>query len=100
MKKLVIIIGALMALIVWSDPAAAIDKSKKEKPPQADKKVEIKKDKKDTGRKDRVAGSHKTKKSYDDFVDRNNNGIDDRAEKATPKEKKAPKPPSQKPSKP
>ena len=85
-------------LIVWSGPAAAIDKSKKDDKPAPDKKVQIEKK-----NPDQAKDQKKSKKDYDNFLDRNNNGIDDRAEKSPskqPQKKSTPKPPPQKTTKP
>jgi hypothetical protein len=81
--KISIKILALVCLVLfWSAPVFAIDKSKKD-----ESKKTVKVDKKKTSQSNDTQRSKKSK-SYDDFVDRNNNGIDDRAEKNTPKQTK------------
>ncbi len=85
-------------MFIWSGPAAGIDKSKKDDKPAPEKKVQVEKK-----TPDKSQDKKGTKKNYDNFVDRNNNGIDDRAEKSSskqPKKKTTPKPPPQKDVKP
>lgn len=99
MIKTFIILGLIL---VWSGPAAAIDKSKKDEKSKDSKTVEIEKKKPDqttSPRDSQRPNTRKKAKNYDNFIDRNNNGIDDRAEKSTPKQKQPKPAPESKPGK-
>lgn len=83
-------------VLMWAGPATAIEKSKKDKTSVQDNTATIKKQNPvDSERAvtDRTKKPENSRKSYDNFVDRNNNGIDDRAEKSSaskkPKQKSA-----------
>ncbi len=106
MKLLIKILFVLELLVVLSLPAAAIDKSKKDEPSPDKKTVEVEKKKIDQPsdtQNSQADKDHSNKKNYDNFIDRNNNGIDDRSEKApakTSRQKATPNPPPKKVSKP
>jgi len=101
MKKYTYILVAIALVVVWAYPASAIDRSKKDNPapkqerPVVDKPVQKQAKTTTDGKATRNTGSRK--KNYDDFVDRNNNGIDDRAEKGS--KKTTPKKPKSAPKK-
>jgi len=89
MRIMIKIFAVLVLVIFWSGPAAGIDKSKKNERPKDQKTVQVEKKKPEqtTSPQDsQGAQSKKTTKNYDDFIDRNNNGIDDRAEKSNTKQ--------------
>ena len=87
MKKYIYILIAIALMIVWANPASAIDRSKKDSPapkqerPAVDKPQQ--KPAKNTSDSKATQDTGSRKKNYDDFVDRNNNGIDDRAERGS-----------------
>jgi hypothetical protein len=87
MKKALYIIVMVVLVAVWANPASAIDRSKKNDPSPNQKRPLVDKPSQDRGKTipDSKAPQNKEsrKKNYDDFVDRNNNGIDDRVEKST-----------------
>jgi len=71
MKRLVYYIAVIFLVAGLSLPAVAIDKEKKDETP------------KDSNKTTENVKQDQSKKNYDDFVDTNKNGIDDRAEKKT-----------------
>ncbi len=87
MKTLLTILIAVAMVTVLIDPASAIDRSKKDKPKPKPERPAV--DKPTNNQTRTVPDSKATKntdsrkKNYDDFVDRNNNGIDDRVEKTS-----------------
>jgi hypothetical protein len=92
MKALIVILCILGLLVTAVSPVAAIDKSKKADPPAVEKK------KPDQEKKDTTpTRQKKNPPTYDNFIDKNNNGIDDRAEKSK-SPKKEPQP-TEKPTK-
>jgi hypothetical protein len=103
MKYLITISLALFLMALLSSPAAAIDKKQDPSPKKDTPTVEKKAPERPQSVNDSKVTSNKSRrKSYDDFVDRNNNGIDDRAEKgSTQKKSKTPetrkKTPTEKP---
>ena len=93
MKIILKLVLAFALILLWAGPAAAIDKTKKDENPKKDQ-VQVDKAQKppeqEKQQKETIGGSENTKKSYDNFIDTNNNGIDDRAESknAPPKPQK------------
>ncbi len=105
MKNLIHIFLGFFLMAVLSAPAMGIDKKKEPSPKKDTPTVE-----KQTTQNRRTVNDSKVtqnksrKKNYDDFVDRNNNGIDDRAEKSSspkktekPETRKKPEPEKTKP---
>jgi hypothetical protein len=94
MKRLIHIILVCGLVLVWLGSAAAIEKSKKPDPPSDKKPTPTLKDSTGASRSrpdSRVTPPPDGPKKFDDFIDRNNNGIDDRAEKgSTTKKPKKP----------
>jgi hypothetical protein len=92
MKNLVYIFLGLFIAAVLSAPAMGIDKKRDPSPKKDTPTVEKKTPDRSRSVDDSKTTKVKTrKKNYDDFVDRNNNGIDDRAEKSsTPKKPEKP----------
>ena len=91
MKALSLIISVLALLVFCFDPAVAVDKTKKDKTPLPQKTTEvdkeIKTDKVQISDNKPDSTASRSKKTYDSFIDSNNNGIDDRAEKKTSPQK-------------
>ncbi len=91
MRHIIHIFIGIFLLAVLSAPAMGIDKKQEPAPKKDTPTVE-----KRTPDRSRTVDDSKTtkvktrKKNYDDFVDRNNNGIDDRAEKTTAPKKSKP----------
>lgn len=84
MRKIVHIFVGLFLMAMLSVPAMGIDKKKEPSPKKDTPTVEKQKiDRTRSVRDSKVTKERSRKKNYDDFVDRNNNGIDDRAEKST-----------------
>lgn len=100
--KLMIKIFVLFCLVfIWSGSASGIDKSKKSDQPAKKKTITVQKKNPDQQQKSKdtqSSGAKQSSKTYDNFVDRNNNGIDDRAEKISSKQPKK-KVPAAKPTK-
>jgi len=88
--KIVIKTFLLLVIIgVLSGPALGIDRSKKEGNPQDQKAIKIEQKKPDSSAGPQDSQGNNTRKppkNYDNFIDSNNNGIDDRAEKTNPKQ--------------
>jgi hypothetical protein len=94
-----LIIGLSLLL---SGMASGIDKSKKTDKPKKDTSAVniIKQDKPKAPENVKKADPPSQPKTYDNFIDRNNNGIDDRAEKSTTlKQPKKKEPPTKTPKK-
>ena len=87
MKCATLTISLVCLVLFWAGSALAVDKTKKDKVPPKEKAVEV--EKKPEAKQDRSGidkpdnNSSRSKKNYDNFIDNNNNGIDDRAEKKT-----------------
>lgn len=77
MKKALIYIFAMIFLLSVCGTVGAVDKKDKTTPPVTENKNQKKQDTKDKSQESKPAP---TQKKYDDFVDKNNNGIDDRKE--------------------
>lgn len=73
MKRMLISFTVLAALLVFSGAALAVEKKEK----KADDKKALTTESKEAKK---APGSADVKKKYDDFVDVNKNGIDDRCE--------------------
>lgn len=95
MKILLIVITTACMLIPACGPVFAIEKAKKDLP-----KTEIKNSVSDTGSPARTTpkatdnpGKNQTptRKSFNDFIDSNNNGIDDRSERKVSGKSEKPK---------
>ena len=89
---------ALCLAFFLAGGAAAIDKSKKtEKPKEKTQVTTPKVSPESTSRapEDKKVEPDRQKNGYDDFIDRNNDGIDDRAEKGQASKKPAQKETSQ-----
>jgi chromosomal replication initiation ATPase DnaA len=96
MRLFIKIFVSLCLIVVWNGSAVGIDKSKKDKKTKTKQTVQVDKKKTEQTKPQpdkKAVDSKKTKKSYDNFVDGNNNGIDDRAEKSPSKQKTPPDPP-------
>lgn len=98
MKSIFKIALLICFVIVIADPVAAIDRTKKPNPPPKDKTAvkEKQPEKPPEKQPEKKTDKSRSKKNYDSFIDKNNNGIDDRAEKKTvpSKQKKNANPPS------
>ena len=86
MKNVIKIILILGLTILWTGTASGIDKTQKGSSSQGSGKTTVNNQNKST--QDSQAqpdskSSDNSRKTHDDFIDRNNNGIDDRAEKST-----------------
>ena len=97
MRVMIKLLVIMVLVIVWSGPALGIDKSrKKDENPKDRKTVQTEKTKPvqtSAQRDSQRSEIKKPAKGFDDFIDRNNNGIDDRVEKKPPKQAPAqPKP--------
>lgn len=101
MKKAIYTFCILCLILLWVGPAGAVDKTKKDKtPPPKEKIIKVEKDEKGkSGDQKTDNQTSRRKKTYDNFVDKNNNGIDDRSEKKV-STKKTPKEDSPKTDKP
>jgi len=108
MKTVLSIITALWLLIFLTGSAMAIDKTKKDDKAPKDRGAVIDKGRKpaapDTQKPKSNDSGSRSKRPYDDFIDTNKNGVDDRVERApqTQKPKQPaprPKPAEQKPLK-
>ncbi len=90
MKNLIHIFLSLLLMAMLSAPAMGIDKKRDPSPKKDTPTVEKQTpDRSRSVNDSKVTENKSRKKNYDDFVDRNNNGIDDRAEKSsTPKKSK------------
>ncbi|UCE23999.1 MAG: hypothetical protein JSU74_11980 [Candidatus Zixiibacteriota bacterium] len=98
MRKITIYIFALLFLFSVSSPVLAVDKKDKKDTTDkvVDKKVDQPKDQ--TQQPQPPKQTEPPKKKYDDFQDKNNNGIDDRKENL--KQKKTEGDPREKKTKP
>ena len=86
MKFAFVTIMVVCLALFWAGSAMAVDKTKKGKTPVPEKTAKIEqKTEADPTKFDSntSANSSRSKKTYDNFIDNNNNGIDDRAEKKT-----------------
>lgn len=93
MKYLANILLAFFLMALLAAPVAAIDKKRDPSPTKKDTPTVEKRtpERSKTVNDSKATNNTSRRKSYDDFVDRNNNGIDDRAEKSTaPKQSKTP----------
>ncbi|MCP4567683.1 MAG: hypothetical protein GY841_08895 [FCB group bacterium] len=86
MKSVFVTITVVCLALFWAGSAMGVDKTKKDKTPPPEKTAKIEqKTEADPTKFDSVtsANSSRSKKTYNNFIDNNNNGIDDRAEKKT-----------------
>lgn len=86
MKNVIKIFLIICLLVLWVGTAFGIDKTKKSgsSPRPVERKSSSQNDvKKDSQIQQDNKSSQKDQKTHDDFIDKNNNGIDDRAEKST-----------------
>lgn len=105
MKNLIHIFLGFFLLALLSAPAMGIDKKREPSPKKDTPTIEKQNPKNSqTVNDSKVTTNKSRKKNYDDFVDRNNNGIDDRAEKSSspnktekPETRKKPEPTKPKP---
>lgn len=100
MKKLIPYLLSLTLLVTGVSAAFAVEKKQKSTPPpkptqQAAKDSSAKPAEKKTEKKSEVKSTQKpadnkkaTDKKYDNFVDKNNNGVDDRRENLKKKDSK------------
>jgi len=83
MKKYFTIILTVSIVLSLHGIATAIDKSIKETKPAVDKKAVQNNNIKNKANQDSIGPKKNNNKSFDSFIDKNSNGIDDRAEKKT-----------------
>jgi len=88
MRNFIHILLAVFLMAALSAPVMGIDK-KRDPSPQKDTQTVKQQtpDRSQTVDDSKATKVKSRKKNYDDFVDRNNNGIDDRAEKSPPPKK-------------
>ena len=79
MKRLLIYLLCSLFLVTAMSPAYAVDKKKTDK----SKTNQVDKDK--SSQNDSSSINSKPQKKYDDFIDKNQNGVDDRRENLVPK---------------
>ena len=78
MKRLMIYLLCSLFLVAAMSPAYAVDKKKTDK----NKSTQVTKDK---SQNDSSSSNSQSQKKYDDFIDKNQNGVDDRRENLVPK---------------
>lgn len=85
MKTSLRIMSAVVLVFLWAGTASAVDKAKKDEKPKEQKVVQTPNPHTpvapDSQGSQTNSGQSRSKDKYNDFIDTNNNGIDDRIEK-------------------